>query len=102
VRVLLHLAILVLTARMLAQSNTGELRLKVTDPHGLGARTAVQLISEANDFHAADFTTHESGVVVAKRLPFGLYRVQIEQSEFGAVGVPIKVRSAIPSNAPSS
>ena len=86
---------------MLAQSNTGQLRLKVTDPHGLGIRTAVQLIPEANDFHSA-FTQMKADPLVAKRLPFGLYRMQIEQSEFGAVSVPIEVRSAIPSNAPSS
>jgi len=95
VRLLVHLGTLLLATSMLAQSNTGELRLKVTDPHGLGIRSAVKLISEANDFHSA-LTTDEAGLLIAKRLPFGLYRVQIEQPGFAAVSMPIEVRSAIP------
>ena len=94
-RLLLHLAILMLAVPLLAQSNTGELRLEVIDPYGLGVKSVVELISEANDFHAA-FTTDQSGLLVAKRLPFGLYRLQIEHAEFATVSASIEVRSAIP------
>ena len=31
-----------------AQSNSGELRLRVTDPAGLGVKSSVQLVSEVN------------------------------------------------------
>lgn len=94
-RLLLHFGILLLVISASAQSNTGELRLKVTDPHGLGVKSAVELISEANDFHGR-LTTDDGGILVAKRLPFGLYRVQIEQPGFAAVSLPIEIRSAIP------
>ena len=94
-RLSLHFGILLLAVSLSAQSNTGELRLKVTDPHGLGVKSAVELICDANDFHST-LTTDDGGVLVAKRLRFGLYRVQIEQPGFAAVSMPIEVRSAIP------
>jgi hypothetical protein len=33
-----------------AQSNSGEIRLKVTDPSGLGVKTPVHVSSEANQY----------------------------------------------------
>jgi hypothetical protein len=92
---LLDLGILLLALPMLAQSNTGELRLKITDPHGLGIKSSVELISEANEFHNT-FTTDDAGVLIAKRLPFGLYRVQVEKPGFASVSAPIEIQSAIP------
>lgn len=94
-RVAVYLGIVLLAGPLLAQSNTGELRLKVTDPHGFGVKSVVELISRANDFHSS-LTTDDGGIVIAKRLPFGLYSVQIEQAGFAAVSAPIEVRSAIP------
>ena len=35
---------------LFCQSNSGELRLKVTDPSGLGVKTTVQIVSEANQY----------------------------------------------------
>ena len=84
-----------LLSRSLAQSNAGELRLKVTDPHGLGVRSTVELASEANQYNNT-FVTDDNGVLIAKRLPFGLYRIQIQQPGFAEVSMPIEVRSAIP------
>jgi hypothetical protein len=80
---------------LLAQSNMGELHLKVTDPNGSGIRTVVELISEASEFHAA-LETDDTGQLIAKRLPFGLYRLRIQQQGFDPVSMPIEVRSAIP------
>lgn len=91
----MHLGILLLAGPLLAQSNTGELRLRVTDPHGLGVRSTVELISQANDFHST-FLTDDGGMLIAKRLPFGVYRVRIEQAGFAPVSMPVEVRSAIP------
>jgi hypothetical protein len=87
--------ILLAALPLLAQSNAGELRLKVTDPHGLGIRSTVELASEANQYNNA-FVTDDNGVLIAKRLPFGLYRIQIQQPGFAEVSAPIEVRSAIP------
>ncbi len=80
---------------LMAQSNTGELRLKVTDPTGLGVKAPVDLVSEINDYHST-LSTDDTGNLVAKRLPFGLYRVEIDQPGFAEVSAPVEIRSAIP------
>ncbi|HET9305635.1 MAG TPA: TonB-dependent receptor [Candidatus Sulfotelmatobacter sp.] len=90
-----NLGILLLAYPLLAQSYSGELRLKVTDPHGFGVKTAVELLCEANEYRSS-LVTDDAGVLVAKRLPFGLYRVQIQQAGFAAVSVPIEIRTAAP------
>lgn len=95
VRPLIHLGLLMLGLPLMAQSNMGELHLKVTDPKGMGVKTQVELISEANDFRNT-LSTDDSGQLIAKRLPFGLYHVQIQQEGFAPVSMPIEVRSAIP------
>ena len=95
VRRLRNLGILLLACPLLAQSNSGELRLKVTDPHGFGVKTAVELICVVNEYRNT-LITDDAGVLVAKRLPFGVYRVQIEQAGFAAVSVPVEIRSAAP------
>jgi hypothetical protein len=55
------------TLPLIAQSNTGELRLRVTDPAGLGVKSAVELVSEANH-HRQSLLTDETGNLVVKRL----------------------------------
>ena len=80
---------------LMAQSNTGELRLKVTDPTGLGVKAPVDLVSEINDYHST-LSTDDTGNLVAKRLPFGFYRVEIDQPGFAEVSAPVEIRSAIP------
>lgn len=95
VRAPLHLGILLLAFPLTAQSNLGELHIKVLDPHGFGVKSPVQLISEANEFHAT-LSTDDSGILIAKRLPFGVYRIQIQQAGFSAVSMPVEVRSVIP------
>ena len=55
------------SALIVGQSNTGELRVRVTDPSGSPVRSAVELVSEANEFHKT-FATDDAGNVVAKRL----------------------------------
>jgi len=94
-RFILALGALCLALPGVAQGGWGELRLKVTDPDGLGVRSAVELVSEANQFRSK-FATDDSGILVAKRLPFGLYRVQVEQAGFAPVSEPVEIRSAIP------
>lgn len=94
-RCFLAFVILLFTRPLGAQGNRGELRLKVTDPDGLGLKTAVELVSDANQYHST-LATDDAGVLVAKRLAFGLYRVEIRQPGFAAVSQPVEIRSQIP------
>ena len=94
-RRLSHLVLLLFALPLVAQSNTGELHLKVTDPSDLGVKAAVQLVSEANDYQNS-LATDEAGTLIAKRLPFGVYRIQIQQPGFAEVSTPVQIRSAVP------
>ena len=90
-----HLALLFLCASPLhAQSNTGELRIRVTDPSGLGVKSAVEVVSEANQFQKT-LTTDGAGELVVKRIPFGVYRIQIDHPGFAEFRDSIEVRSAV-------
>src|SRR5712691_10864853 len=63
------------------QSNTGEFRLRVTDPAGLRIQSAVELVSEANQLRQT-LETDPQGTLVAKRLPFGQYRIEVSRIGF--------------------
>jgi hypothetical protein len=76
------LAAVLLALPVRGQSNTGELRLRVTDPHGLGLKSQVELLSKSNQYHST-ISTDEAGARTAKRLAFGLYVVQIREPGFG-------------------
>jgi hypothetical protein len=78
-----------------AQANNGELRLKVTDPSGLGVKATVQIISEANQYRNT-LATDDQGNVVAQRLPYGVYQIEIRQPGFVEVSEPVEIRSSIP------
>jgi hypothetical protein len=95
VRLFFHFAILLLALPLLAQSNTGELHLKVTDPNGLALRTSVELVSQGNEYRHT-FTTDDQGNLEAKRLPFGIYQVQIQLQGFATFSEPVEIRSALP------
>ena len=95
VRLLAHLAVCLLALPLAAQSTMGELHLRVTDPRGSGMKASVQIVSEANQYDS-NFATDDSGVLVAKRLPFGLYDVRVEQPGFAPASASIEMRSAVP------
>jgi hypothetical protein len=78
-----------------AQSNSGEIRLKVTDPSGLGVKTAIHVSSEANQYRAI-LQTDNQGNLVLQRLPFGLYTLAIEQTGFAPVTETVALASSIP------
>lgn len=99
-RSLFHLGILLVALTLLAflaeaQSNTGELRLKITDPDGLALKTAVELVSQGNEYRHT-FTTDDQGDLDAKRLPYGIYQLQIQLPGFAEVSEPVEIRSALP------
>ena len=79
----------------LAQSATGELRLKVDDPEGSGVKATVDVVSQGNQYHQA-FLTDQQGGLDAKRLPYGIYEVRIHAQGFAESADSIEIRSAIP------
>jgi hypothetical protein len=77
------------------QSNKGELRLKVTDPAGLGVKTAVQISSDANQYRKT-LTTSEQGELNVERLPLGIYQLEIKGAGLADVSESVEIRSSIP------
>ena len=80
-----------------AQSNTGELRLKVTDPSGLAVRTTIQIVSQANQYQRV-LSSDDQGVLILQRLPYGVYQVEINQPGFAGVSQSVDIHSSLPTN----
>jgi hypothetical protein len=80
---------------LFGQSNRGELRLKVTDPAGLGVKTTVQITSDANGYRNTLATT-DQGSLIVQRLPYGIYQLEIRQSGFAVTSQPVDIHSFIP------
>ena len=91
-----YLILCLFAAQLFGQSNSGGLRLRVVDPTGLGLQTSVELVSEANQFRQS-YVTDETGVLVARNLPFGVYHVEVKRSGFALYSGVVEVRSAISS-----
>src|SRR5579863_5182427 len=94
-RRLLQLGILLIALPMMAQSNAGELRLRVADPHGLGLRATITLSSDAAQLRRS-LVTDESGLLAARNLPFGLYHLVVESEGFSTYSGFLEIRSALP------
>jgi hypothetical protein len=80
---------------LFCQSNSGELRLRVTDPDGLGVRTTVQIVSQANRYRNT-LATSDQGRLDVQRLPYGIYQLEIRQPGFAATSESVDIHSAIP------
>ena len=78
-----------------APPNTGEVLLKVTDPSGLAIVTSIEMVSDGLQFRST-FTTNADGSVVARRLPFGTYRVNVAAPGFAPFSGVVQVRSVVP------
>ncbi len=91
----LIIAVLLWALPTLTQSTTGELRLTVTDPAGLGLKSTVELVSQGNEY-SQTFTTDSRGKLDAKRLAYGIYQVRIVAQGFAVVSKPVEIRSALP------
>ena len=76
------------------QANQGELRLAVTDPAGAAVKTVVHIVSQGNEY-ASTLTTDADGRLVAQRLPYGDYRVEIQGSGFAPVAQLVTIDSSI-------
>jgi hypothetical protein len=86
---------LLFAAGQFGQSSTGELRVTVRDAGGLPVQCAVTLVSDANDI-SQQLETAADGVSVAKRLPFGQYRVAINQPGFAPYDALVEIDSVVP------
>jgi hypothetical protein len=84
-----------LAAASRAQSNVGELRMKVTDPSGSGVKSSIELVCEANQFRQI-YVTDSSGATTARRLAFGIYQIDVQQPGFAALHESVEIRSAMP------
>ena len=93
--VLSALSLLIFVPPLAGQSNSGELRLKVTDPAGLGVKTTVQIVSRANQY-SNTLETNDQGSLDVRRLPYGIYQLQITRPGFADVSEAVEIRSAIP------
>jgi hypothetical protein len=82
---------------LFAQANDGELRLKVTDPSGLGVKATVEIKSEANQYRNT-LSTDDHGSLDVQRLPFGIYQLEIKQPGFTGISRTVEVRSALPTD----
>lgn len=79
---------------LLCQTNTGELRLRVVDPSGLPVKTAVLIVSPANQYRHT-LATNDDGSLVVQRLPYGTYQVDIKAAGFSPLSQAIEIRSSI-------
>jgi outer membrane cobalamin receptor len=91
------LFVLMLAMAQFGQSNTGELHLTVTDGSGLALESRVELVSEANQLREL-LGTDPQGVLIAKRLPFGTYRLAVTRDGFAAFAGLVEIRSALPTD----
>ncbi len=89
------LCMLLSAATLFAQSDTGELHLKVSDQDGLAIPSSVELVSQANQVRQK-LETDSEGTLVIKRLPFGLYHLQVEHAGFAPVSEILEIRSVLP------
>ena len=91
-----YLAVFLLCAiPAFCQTDVGELRLKVTDPAGLGVKSSVELASEVNQF-SKNCSTDSEGNLNAKLLPFGVYQIHVERNGFAPLADSLEIRSVIP------
>jgi TonB-dependent Receptor Plug Domain len=79
----------------LAQTDRGEVRLKITDPSGASLRATVELISLGTGYDKA-FHSDAEGAVTIKLVPFGVYRLDVQQTGFAPFTENIEVNSALP------
>lgn len=81
---------------LFSQTNTGELKLRIVDPSGLGVKTVIRLASEANQYRNTLSTT-DHGTLDIQHLPFGIYRLEISQSGFAPLTESIDIHSSVAS-----
>lgn len=79
----------------IAQRGTGELRLAVTGPDGLGLR-ATGLITSLSTQDSRTIQTDSAGRCTVPLIPFGRYVVELQSRGFAAWKGSVEVRSEVP------
>ena len=92
---MLNFAVLLLMAAQFGQSSTGELRVTVSDLGGSPLQSAVTLVSEVNQL-TQTLETDAQGLLVAKRLPFGRYRIEVAHAGFASSIALVDIESVLP------
>ena len=90
-------ALLLLPPAAPAQSNAGELRLRVTDPSGLGLKSTVAIVSDANQYRET-YSTADSGALDLAPLPYGVYEISAESPGFASASTTVEIRSSLPTS----
>ena len=86
---------IVLAFAQFTSSQTGDLRVTVTDPAGLPLRAVIEVSSEGTQVRERA-ETDAAGVATLRRLPFGAYRLAASSSGFATSTAPVEIRSALP------
>jgi hypothetical protein len=89
------LVVAALMSGQFGQSQTGELRLTVISADNLPLESTVALVSESNQI-SQHLDTDARGVLVAKRLPFGRYRLEVSHTGFATHTSLLDIESALP------
>src|SRR5580704_14649459 len=82
---------------LMAQSNAGELRLKITGPDNLPLKASVELSSDALQFHRS-FSTDDAGQLIVRNLSFSRYRLQVLRESFSPYDGLIDIHSVLPAD----
>src|ERR1700722_6593956 len=77
------------------QVNTGELRLKVTDPSGAAVAASVSIVSQGNQYNVS-IATNAQGTADIHRPRDGIYLVTVRRQGFTVVSSTVQIGSAIP------
>lgn len=89
-------ASLLLLARCLfGQTDTGELRITVIDETQRPLPATVILVSEVNEYRRT-FRTDSAGRLSVSRLPYGVYRLTLQEAGFAPYSGLVEVRSVLP------
>jgi hypothetical protein len=82
---------------LFGQSNSGELRIRVIDPGGLGVKVTIQITSKASQYRNT-LTTGDQGSLDVQRLPYGIYQLEVKQPGFAEVSESVDIHSSIPTD----
>lgn len=88
-------SICLLSALVLAQSNTGEIRFSVVDSTGAALQSQIEVSSPANNYRYRS-QTDETGRDSVRQIPFGTYQVLVSSKGFAPFSGSVQIRSAVP------
>ena len=77
------------------QPNKGELHLRLVDPSGRAIQGAVEIVSQANQYNST-LKTNKQGDLDVQRLPYGIYRIDVDLSGFAPFSQSVEVRRSLP------